>query len=123
MRFARWVFLLAGISGILMVLPLYYQESEFNRQFPPDLNHPEYYYGFAGVCLAWQVMFLVIGRDPVRFRPAMIPAVLEKLGFVVAVPVLYVLERVSPVWLAFAAHDCVWLILFVIAFIKTPRQV
>ena len=77
MRLARWVFLLAGASGILMVAPLYCEE-RFFRDNPPTINRPEFYYGFAGLCLAWQVLFLVIASDPVRYRPAMLPAMLEK---------------------------------------------
>src|SRR5437867_1228835 len=81
MRFAKWVFLLAGISGILIVLPHYFVEEKFGRDHPPPVNHPEFFYGFFGVTLAWQFLFLVIGSDPVRFRPAMLPAMFEKASF------------------------------------------
>src|SRR4051794_20001594 len=120
MRFARWVFLLAGASGVLMVAPLYF-EGRFFQDYPPAINRPEFYYGFVGVTLAWQVMFLVIGADPVRFRPAMPPAMLEKAGFTAAVPLLYAAGRVEPVWLGFAAMDGTWLVLFVAAYLRTPR--
>src|SRR5262249_46316554 len=108
MRFARWVFLLAGASGILMVAPLYFEE-RFFADFPPPINHPEIFYGFTGVTLAWQVMFLVIGADPMRYRPAMLPAMLEKASFAAAVPLLSAAGRVPAVWLAFAAIDGAWL--------------
>ena len=121
MRFARWVFWIAGGTGVLMIAPMYFRESATNEMFPPDLNHPEYYYGFAGLCLAWHIMFLLIGIDPARYRPAMIPAMLEKLGWVAAVPVLVLKDRLSPTWLAFAAHDAFWLAMFIAAFWKTPR--
>src|SRR5262245_705061 len=49
MRFAKWVFLLAGITGILVVIPLYFLEERFGRDQPPPVNHPEFYYGFVGV--------------------------------------------------------------------------
>src|SRR5436190_23649968 len=102
MRFARWVFLLAGASGVLMVAPLYF-EGWFFQDYPPAINRPEFYYGFAGVTLAWQVVYLVIGSDPVRFRPVMLPAVLAKASFTAAVPLLYAAGRVEAVWLGFAA--------------------
>lgn len=51
MRFAKWVFRLAGVSGVLMILPLYL-EDRFFREYPPATNRPEFYYGFAGVTLA-----------------------------------------------------------------------
>src|SRR5579871_5005683 len=97
MRFAKWVFLLAGVSGILMVLPLYL-EDRFFQDYPPAINRPEFYYGFAGVTLAWQVMFLVIASDPVRYRTGMLPAMLEKASFAFAVPLLYAAGRVTAVW-------------------------
>jgi hypothetical protein len=121
MRFARWVFHLAGVSGVLMILPLYL-EDRFFRDFPPPINRPEFYYGFLGVTLAWQFMFLVIGCNPVRYKMAMLPAMLEKAGFAFAVPVLYTADRVTGVWLGFAAMDATWLLLFIVAFLRTPKQ-
>jgi hypothetical protein len=122
MRFAKWVFLLAGCIGVLMLLPAYFLEDQFGRDYPPPINHPELYYGFFGVGLSWQFMFLVIGTDPVRFRRAMIPAMLEKASFVLAVPVLYVLERIGITWVGFALFDGTWLVLFVIAYLQTPAK-
>jgi hypothetical protein len=122
MRFAKWVFLLAGITGILLVLPPYFLEERFGRDYPPPVNHPELYYGYFGVTLAWQFMFLVIASDPVRYRPAMLPSVLEKASFAVAVPVLYALGRVPIAWVYFASMDATWLVLFVIAYLRTPRS-
>jgi hypothetical protein len=121
MRFAKWVFLLAGATGVLLVLPPYFLEAQFGRDNPPAVNHPEFYYGFFGVTLAWQVLFLVIGADPIRFRRAMLPAMLEKVSFAVAIPILYALGRVAVTWLAFAAMDGTWLILFVVAYLRTPK--
>jgi hypothetical protein len=121
MRLAKWVFLLAGVSGVLMVAPLYL-EGRFFQSYPPAINRPEFYYGFVGVCLAWQVMFLVIASDPVRYRRAMLPAMLEKAGFAFAVPLLYLQERVAAVWLGFAAMDATWLVLFVAAYLRTPKD-
>jgi hypothetical protein len=121
MRFAKWVFLLSGFSGVIMIAPLYF-EDRFFADYPPAINRPEFYYGFAGLCLAWQVMFIVIGFDPVRYRMAMLPAVLEKASFAGAIPVLYAFERVPAVWLGFASMDATWLILFVLAFVWTPKE-
>src|SRR5215471_456036 len=116
MRFAKWVFLLAGVSGILMVVPPYFLERQTGEDYPPPVNHPEFYYGFFGVTLAWQVLFLVIASDPVRYRLAMLPAVLEKASFVLAAWILYALERVNPGMAAFSLLDATWLVLFVIAY-------
>ena len=121
MRFARWVFLLAGASGVLMIAPLYFEGLLFHED--PPITRREYYYGFAGVTLAWQVMFLLIASDPVRYRPAMLPSMLEKAGFAAAVPLLYLRGDVTAKWAGFAAMDGTWLVLFVAAFLLTPRQV
>jgi hypothetical protein len=122
MRLARWVFLLAGISGVVLVVPPFFLEQQTGRDYPPAVTHPEYYYGFFGVTLAWQVLFLVIASDPVRYRAAMLPAMLEKASFAVAIPILYALGRVAGVWLGFAAMDATWLVLFAAAYLRTPRD-
>lgn len=122
MRFARWVFLLAGAIGVLMIVPTFFLETKTGADYPPPINHPEYYYGFFGVTLAWQLLFLVIGFDPVRYRMAMLPALVEKGSFVIAISTLYALGRVPGVWLVFASMDATWLVLFVIAFILTPKE-
>jgi len=74
MKFARIVFLIAGIYGILVLTPLYFLEQTIGRETPPPITHPEFFYGFVGVGLAWQIVFLIIARDPLRFRPMMIPS-------------------------------------------------
>ena len=53
MRFARYSFLIAGIYGLLSLSPMYFLEAKNGRDFPPAITHPEYYYGFMGVALAW----------------------------------------------------------------------
>jgi hypothetical protein len=122
MRFAKWVFLLAGLSGILLVAPPYFLEVKTGEDYPPPINHPEYYYGFFGVTLAWQFMFLVIASDPVRFRTAMLPAMLEKASFAVAIPVLYAAGRVPALLVGFASMDGTWLALFIAAYLLTRKE-
>src|SRR5256885_10078509 len=99
MRFARRVFSIAGIYGLIVLLPQYCLEAKNSSDFPPAITHPEYYYGFIGVGLACQILFLVIARDPVRYRAMMIPAVIEKFSFGIAVVTLFLLSRVSVVML------------------------
>lgn len=119
MIFARRVFLLAGIYGILTLTPLYLLEARLSRDFPPPITHPEQFYGFVGVALAWQVVFLVLARDPVRYRPMMLPAIVEKLSFGVAVWVLFFQSRVAPPMLGPASVDLVLAVLFAVAFRRT----
>jgi hypothetical protein len=82
MRFAKRVFIGAGIWGLVVLTPLSFTFDLVGREYPPPITHPDLYYGFLGLGIAWQIGFLVIGRDPARFRPMMIPAVLEKFIFV-----------------------------------------
>jgi hypothetical protein len=88
MKFARWVFRIAGIYGVLAIAPMYLLESRFPAEAPPAITHPEFFYGFIGVTLAWQLAFLVIALDPVRDRLLMLPAMFEKFSFVAAATVL-----------------------------------
>jgi hypothetical protein len=122
MRFAKIVFTVAGVYGLLVLVPQFFLEERYGRDFPPPITHPEHYYGFVGLAVAWQVLFLILARDPVRYRPVMIAAVLEKLSFGVAAFVLYALGRVAPLVLAPAGVDLLLAALFVAAYLKTPRQ-
>jgi len=54
---------------------------------------PALFYGFAGVALAWQFVFLIIASNPVRFRPLMLVGILEKLGFFLPTVALYAQHR------------------------------
>ena len=45
-KFARRLFLIAGIGGLVMVAPLYLLEGFVGRQNPPEISHPEFFYGF-----------------------------------------------------------------------------
>ena len=89
MRFARVVFSIAGIWGFLVLTPLYFMLDLVGREYPPPVTHPDFYYGFVTITLAWQVAFLVIATDPIRFRPFMLVAMLEKFGYVATMWALY----------------------------------
>jgi hypothetical protein len=115
MNFARWVFRIAGVYGLLVMLPQYFLEGQIGRDYPPPITHPEQFYGFVGVVVAWQVAFLVIAQDPARYRTMMLPAVLEKATFGVAVLVLFLQQRVAAVFVGFAAVDLVLGVLFLTA--------
>jgi hypothetical protein len=118
MLFAQRVFRVAGIFGLAVLLPQYFMEGRLGRDFPPPINHPEHFYGFIGVAAAWQVAFLIIARDPARYRLMMIPGILEKLSFGVAAVVLYFQNRLAATVLAFGVLDLLWAALFALAFVK-----
>jgi hypothetical protein len=115
-RFARRVYLFAGIYGLVVMLPQYFMEERIGRDTPPPITHPEHFYGFIGVVIAWQVAFLVIARDPARFRALMPVTVLEKLVFAVPVLILYAQGRVAASVLPFAAIDLVLGALFFLSY-------
>jgi len=118
--FARWVFAAAGVYGLVLLIPFLFLE---HRLAAPaaQLTHPEYFYGFALVAIACQVLFLLIARDPVRLRPAMIAAMLEKLPFGLLMVLLWQEGRVQPPTALLTTIDLVWGALFVAAWLRTPK--
>ncbi|HEY7641080.1 MAG TPA: hypothetical protein VH814_15240 [Steroidobacteraceae bacterium] len=119
MKVARWIFGIAGVYGILFVTPLYFAEANIARDNPPAITHAEFFYGFVGVTVAWQLVFLVIARDPVRHRPLMLVSVLEKLAFGVPALILFAQQRLAASTLVFGCIDFVLGALFVLAFFIT----
>src|SRR5579864_4227759 len=94
MRFAKIVFLVAGIYGVLILTPMYFMEGKIGRDVPPAITHPEYFYGFLGGALAWQFLFLVLSRD-LRHRAMIPPCVLEKVSYGIALVVLSSQHRIA----------------------------
>jgi len=123
MKFARIVFIAAGVWGIAVLTPLYFLVDVSGRHYAPPVDYPHFFYGFLSVAMAWQIAFLVIGSDPARFRPVMIPGILEKLGHVAGVAALYRLARIPAIDAAGAVPDLLLAVLFVAAFVKArpPR--
>ena len=121
MRFAKVVFVIAGVWGFLVLTPMYFLLGQMSEQNPPAVTHAEFYYGFVGLALVWQVAFFIIASDPVRYRALMVAAMLEKFSFVVTVLVLARSAAIpSGIWVG-ASADCVLGLLFIVAFVKTPR--
>src|SRR5438477_13166748 len=119
MLFAKRVYLWAGIWGLLVIIPGFFNEPAIAKQQPPALTHVEYFYGFYTVALAFQILFLLMSRDPVRHRALMPACMLEKFGYVVAMTVLLALGRIPHIIGIFAAMDLVWALLFIVAYRKT----
>lgn len=119
MIFARRVFLFAGTLGLLALLPMYFLEGRIGRDQSPAITHPEYFYGFLGVAVSWQVAFLFIARDPLRFRPLMAPAILEKTTYGLTIVALFLGGRLAAVILASGLIDLTLSVLFVVAFVRT----
>jgi hypothetical protein len=119
MRFAKTIFLVAGIYGLLILAPIYFMEKKIGQDTPPAITHPEYFYGFLGAGLAWQVLFLVISRDPARYRAMILPSVLEKISYGIALAVLYMQQRLPLSVLTIGSVDWVFAFLFLVAYFTT----
>ncbi len=120
MKFAKVVFWIAGAFGVLALAPLYFVFDMVGRIDPPPITHPQFYYGFAGVGVAFQFVFFLIATDPARFRPMILPSILEKVSYAGAAFVLYTQDRISPAQAATGVPDALLAVLFVIAYLRTP---
>lgn len=119
MKFAKVLFWIAGIWGVLILTPLYFMFDLIGRQDPPPITHPAFYYGFAGAGLAFQIVFFVIATDPVRYRAIMIPSIIEKFAYGGALGGLFLQHRIHPADFGFGCIDLLFGILFIAAFIRT----
>jgi hypothetical protein len=118
-KFAHRVFFWSGVYGIVVLAPQYLIELGFGPPLVAPIAKPEHFYGFVGVALAWQLVFLVIARDVRRYRLLMLPAILEKLAFGLPVLLLFAADRVGTDVLVFGCLDLVLGALFLLSFIRT----
>lgn len=116
MKPAQWIFRIAGVFGLVATVPLAFAEKMMG------VKQPEYYYGFVFLDICWQILYLVLSSNPVRYRPMMIPAFLAKASGTVALSWLYLLGRVSCQWVAIGAVDGVFAVLFLVAFWGTRNE-
>lgn len=119
MRLARIVFIVAGIWGIVVLTPLFWLVDVTGRPYLPPVDYPHFFYGFLSVAMAWQIAFLLIASDPARFRPLMIAALVEKLGYVVTVTMLFARGRIAGADAQTAVPDLMLCCLFAVAFVST----
>jgi len=117
-RFSRAVFMVAGIYGIVVLLPGYFSERMVARMMPPAITHPEFYYGFFGVGLAWQLAFLIIATDPARLRPIIPAAILEKASYFISCFVLFLLGRAPLTVVAGGTLDLAFGALFAVSYVR-----
>jgi hypothetical protein len=118
-KFAKIVFWCAGVGGIVALTPMYFLLTFLSARIPPPFTHPVFYYGFIGVVQVWHAAFCWIATDPARFRPMMLPAVMEKFVFVAVVLVLWLDHKAVAALLLVAAADFLLGVLFLAAFLKT----
>jgi hypothetical protein len=124
MRFARWTFLIAGLYGILVLVPGFFLAAQLGEREPPPITHPEFYYGFYGSALVWQLVFFLIAGNPLKYRPLMLVSVLEKVSFFATCIVLFLTGRLAvggP--LLGSIIDGLWMVLFTMAWRRTGTAV
>lgn len=122
MCFAKIVFFVAGIYGLLILTPIYFMEGRIGRETPPAITHPEYFYGFLGAGLAWQILFLVMSKDPVKYRAMIFPSVIEKVSYGMALIVLFLQHRLPLSVLTIGSVDWIFAFLFIASYFTTGRN-
>jgi hypothetical protein len=122
MKFARIVFRVAAVYGFLVLVPLYFLMERMGQDAPPPITHAEFYYGFVGLALVWQAVFWLIASDPLRYRPIMPVAILEKVAYALPALILYAQGRLAPSMLWTAMADAVLGVFFAAAWIRTGGE-
>lgn len=117
--FAKRVFQIAGIWGLFILTFAYASYLQGLEGTNVGATKPEFVHGFFLVALSWQVAFLIISTDPVRYRPLMIAAMLEKFPFAITVTALFARGQVSQVMLVLGLIDALLGTLFAIAYWRT----
>ncbi len=122
MKFAKYTFLTAGIYGLLVLLPQYFLENKIGADNPPAITHPEFFYGFVGVAVAFQIVFLIISRDPVKYRLMILPSIVEKFSFAIAAAVLFAAGRLGVEMFAAGMIDLLLGVLFIASWFKLGNR-
>ncbi len=123
MKFTRIVYGIAAAYGLLVLPPLYFLVDRIGREAPPPIAHPEFFYGFLGLAILWQIIFVLIAKDAVRYRPFMPLAILEKFVYSIPVIILYSQGRLHPNILKSAMGDPILGILFIAAYFQSSPSV
>jgi hypothetical protein len=116
-KLARCLFLGAGIYGLAIISPMFFLENLIGEYDPPAFTHAEFYYGFVCTAFAWQLVYLMMFRDPLRLRPVLIPAIIGKAGFAISVFVLFAQGRLATRNLLLPSIDLVLAALFAWAYV------
>lgn len=101
---------------------MYFMETQIGIDTPPAITHPEYFYGFIGVAVAFQLVFLTISTDPLKYRPLMLAAIVEKFSFAIAAGVLLTQGRLAGPIIIGAGIDLALGILFIFAFLRLGNR-
>jgi hypothetical protein len=98
-------------------------EGVISTDHPPAITHPEFFYGFVGIASAFQFVFLIIAKDPVRYRLMIIPSILEKFSYGIAALILNLTGRLEGGFFIGGMFDLFLGVLFIVSFLKLrPTQ-
>lgn len=117
MTVPRWVplwFRGAAIYGLLALLPQYL--------LPQPEGAELVAYGFIGTASAFQIVFWIIGGDPVRYRALMLAGAAEKLAFGVPALLLHAAGKAPLAVVLFGGLDLLLGLGFLLAWRATPRR-
>jgi hypothetical protein len=120
-KISRNIFRISAVYGILILAPQLFRESAFTIA-GSQLNHPEFFYGFFLVSLAFQVVFLIISTDPIRYRPIMLACFIEKAGHATSCVWLFLNNRLAKDMLIASSPDVLMLCLFIYSYIITSTK-
>lgn len=115
MKTARLAFGVAGIYGLIVLVPLFFAEP----WLVPPPSRPEDYYGFLGAAAAMQFVYLTIASDPVRYRPLMPIGVLAKSSFFATMLILWTRGRTGDPGMVLASIDMGLGLAFAVAWLST----
>ena len=110
MRLARWTFALAGIYGLIATLSLY-----IGMELTTDTL---WRFVFAGAAAATQLAYLLIARDPLRYRWVIPVGIASKLSYATPVSLLFARGGVAASTFGFALIDLTLAALFAISFVR-----
>lgn len=113
-RWVSWWFRGAAVYGLLVLVPQYF--------LPPPAGGEVFFYGFIGTASAFQLVFLVIGGDPARYRALMLVGVVEKLAYGVPVLILFAQGHAEALYVGAAVIDLLLGLGFLLAWRVTPRR-
>jgi hypothetical protein len=122
MRFARYVFLSAGVLGLLLAVWSVYTVVVYGQTTVPDVARTVglSFCGSFFLYVCWQVLYVMLSRDPSRYRPTMIVAFLAELAAPVCPAWLYLYG--IKLWIPIVVAHLALAALFLVAFWLTGRE-
>jgi hypothetical protein len=119
-KHVSWLFRGAAIYGAILLVPLYFLEARVAAP-AARLGAPEYYYGFIGAALGFQIVYWLIAAAPRHYRALMLVGVFGKLGFWVPCAILWSLGRTPTNTFVLVCGDLVLAVAFLVAWRSLRR--